>query len=456
LVALEKADRVKPGRSMILLILPVLFLIGAAVALVFLYEREAPQVTLVTDIARVGRSKNLGLVLADGKRGLRTVEVWLVQGDRKAKVFEKSYPPQGGLGLTGPARAEENFELAPAELKFKDGEADLQVKVRDYSWWDWRQGNLAEVSFPTSLDTHPPLVRIVDSTRYIIPGGAGVVTYKINEETGEHGVLLNGIFHPGFPLPDKGEGVYGAVLALPYDSKLIEQSLVRAVDLAGNETRMPFGMVMRKGTKKQDRIEISDSFLSSKLPEFDSYYPELVGKTPLEQYLEINGRVRQENNAKIREVCSHSKPKRMWDGRFQRLDRSSRRAGFAEYRTYYYQGKVIDHQVHLGIDLASTSHAPVKAAAPGEVAFTGYLGIYGNMVIIDHGFGVFTLYSHLSQIRAEVGSPVNRETVIGLTGNTGMAGGDHLHFSVLVNGVFVNPLEWWDSQWLAQNILNYL
>ena len=456
MASLEKNDRVKPSRSLVLLLLPLLFLIGAAVALIFLYEREAPQITLVTEIARVGRTKNLDLVLTDGKRGLRTVEAWLVQGEKKAKVFEKSYAPQGGLGLSGPARAEESFELAPAELKFKDGEAELLVQVRDYSWWAWRQGNLAEVSFPATIDIHPPLVRIVDSTRYIIPGGAGVVTYRINEEVGEHGVLLNGFFHRGFPLPDKGEGVYGAVLALPYDTKLIEQSLVRAVDLAGNETRMPFGMVMRRGTKKEDRIEISDNFLGSKLPEFDSYYPELVGTPPLEQYLEINDRIRQENNAKILEVCSHSKPERMWDGRFQRLARSSRRAGFAEYRTYYYQGKAIDHQVHLGIDLASTSQAPVKAATRGEVVFTGYLGIYGNMVILDHGFGVFTLYSHLSQIQVEVGSPVGPETVIGLTGHTGMAGGDHLHFSVLVNGIFVNPLEWWDSQWLTLNILNYL
>jgi hypothetical protein len=456
LAALEKYDRVKPGRPIIFLILPVLILIGAAISLIFLYEREAPQISLETEITKVGRSKNLELVFADGKRGLRSVEVWLVQGEQQVKVFEKSYASQGVLGLSGPERAQEAFELTPAELKFKDGEAELLVKARDYSWWGWRQGNLAEVAFPAGLDTQPPLIRIVDSTRYIIAGGAGAVTYKINEAVAEHGVLLNGFYHRGFSLPGKEEGDYGAVLALPHDAKIIEQSLVRAVDQAGNETRVPFSMVKRKSTKKEDRIDISDNFLSQKLPEFVSYYPELVGKTPLEQFLEINGRIRQENDAKILEVCSKSKPERMWDGRFQHLARSSRRAGYAEYRTYYYQGKAIDHQVHLGIDLASTSQAPVKSAAAGEVVFADYLGIYGNMVIIDHGFGVFTLYSHLSQIQSAVGSPVTQETVIGLTGYTGMAGGDHLHFSVLVNGVFVNPLEWWDTQWLTQNILNYL
>ena len=155
-------------------------------------------------------------------------------------------------------------------------------------------------------------------------------------------------------------------------------------------------------------------------------------------------------------MCGKSRPERLWEGRFQRMARSSRRAGFAEYRTYYYSGKEVDHQVHLGIDLASTRKADVKAANSGVVVYAAYLGIYGEMVIIDHGLGVFSLYSHLSQINAAVGDAVTKETVLALSGTSGMAGGDHLHFSVLVNGVFVDPLEWWDKQWLNLNILNFL
>ncbi|MCK5340049.1 MAG: M23 family metallopeptidase, partial [Desulfobulbaceae bacterium] len=163
------------------------------------------------------------------------------------------------------------------------------------------------------------------------------------------------------------------------------------------------------------------------------------------------------NNAKIREICSsNSLPDRLWDGRFSRLPRSSRRAGFADHRSYYYQGRKIDHQVHLGIDLASVRNAEVSAANSGKVAFAEYLGIYGNVVILDHGQGVFSLYSHLSQIKVAVGDMVDPNSVIGLTGTSGMAGGDHLHFGMLVNGVFVNPLEWWDSHWLKLNILVFL
>jgi murein DD-endopeptidase MepM/ murein hydrolase activator NlpD len=162
------------------------------------------------------------------------------------------------------------------------------------------------------------------------------------------------------------------------------------------------------------------------------------------------------NAARIREFCRESVAEKLWDGSFNRMRRSSRRAGFADHRSYYYEDKKIDYQVHLGIDLASVRHAEVEAANRGIVVAAEYLGIYGNMVIIDHGLGVFTLYSHMSQIIVKPGDQVEKDTVLGNTGTTGMAGGDHLHFSVLVNGIFVDPVEWWDKNWLELHILNYL
>lgn len=441
---------------MILMFIPVLILVALAVVLVGFYEREIPQVRVLSDLERVGAVKDVELLLTDGKSGLRSVQVYLVQEAKKIIVFEAEYGRQGILKNSGPAQVEVAIELKPAALKFDDGAAELQVNIRDYSWWSWMAGNLATVTFPLELDTRPPLLYIADSPRYIIQGGSGIVTYSLNEEVAKHGVMINDTFHPGFPLPQKGEGIYGAIIGLQYDLERIEKSVAMAVDLAGNAIAKPFGMIMRKRTPKRDLINVSDGFLGQKLPEFLSYYPELQGQEPLAQYLEINNRIRQENNKIIREVCSKSKPERLWEGRFQRMARSSRRAGFAEYRTYNYGGNEVDNQVHLGIDLASTRKAEVKAANSGQVVFAAHLGIYGEMVIIDHGLGVFSLYSHLSQINIEVGDAVTTDTVIALSGSTGMAGGDHLHFSMLVNGVFVDPLEWWDKQWLNLNILNFL
>ncbi len=436
--------------------IPVAILVTLAILIVGFYERELSQAIVLTEIERVGAVKDIELVLSDGKSGLKSVKVELIQKGKKALVFEKEYPRQGLLYNSGPDKAEETVLLEPAALKFKDGDAVMLVTIRDYSWWNWMNGNLSEMSFHMKLDTRPPLLYITNSPRYIIPGGAGVVVYKINEEVEGHGVLINDDFHPGFPLTHKGPGIYGAVIGLRYDTERLAKTLITATDLAGNTVAKPFGMILRTKDKKRDRINVPDSFLDRKLPEFLSYYPDLTGKAPIDQYLEINNRVRQENNDIISEVCSKSKPERLWEGRFTRMARSSRKAGYAEMRTYYYNGREVDKQVHLGIDLASTKKAEVTAANRGEVVFADYLGIYGHMVIIDHGLGVFSLYSHLSQMNVEVGDVVTGDTVIALTGASGMAGGDHLHFSILVNGVFVNPLEWWDKQWLNRNILNFL
>ncbi len=105
-------------------------------------------------------------------------------------------------------------------------------------------------------------------------------------------------------------------------------------------------------------------------------------------------------------------------------------ARFGDRRTYMYQNKDVDQQIHLGEDLASLMNSPVPAANNGIVVLAEPVGIYGNTVIIDHGLGVFSGYSHLSQIDVKVGDKVEKGAVVGKTGTTGLAGGDHLHFDV--------------------------
>jgi len=107
----------------------------------------------------------------------------------------------------------------------------------------------------------------------------------------------------------------------------------------------------------------------------------------------------------------------------------------------------------LGIDLASIAHSPIPASNRGKVVFAGDLGIYGKTVIIDHGFGLFSTYSHMSVLNVENGQMVSKKEIIGRTGSTGLAGGDHLHFGMLVHSTFVNPIEWWDEAWIKNNIL---
>ena len=121
-----------------------------------------------------------------------------------------------------------------------------------------------------------------------------------------------------------------------------------------------------------------------------------------------------------------------------------------------YQGKQVGESYHLGFDLASVRNAEVPAANNGRVVFTGELGIYGNLVVIDHGLGLMSLYSHLSEIHVKVGDVVQKGAIIAKTGSTGLAFGDHLHFGILVGGVEVTPLEWLDPKWIKDNITGRL
>jgi murein DD-endopeptidase MepM/ murein hydrolase activator NlpD len=116
----------------------------------------------------------------------------------------------------------------------------------------------------------------------------------------------------------------------------------------------------------------------------------------------------------------------------------------------------VDHQTHLGFDLASYAGTPIIAANRGKVLFADELGIYGNCVILDHGMGVQSLYAHLSSIGVKVGDMVEKAQELGKSGMTGLAAGDHLHFTMLVNGHMVNPVEWWDSHWIEDRILRKL
>lgn len=107
----------------------------------------------------------------------------------------------------------------------------------------------------------------------------------------------------------------------------------------------------------------------------------------------------------------------------------------------------------MGYDLASVKRAPVEASNRGWVVLARFFGIYGNAVVIDHGYGLMTLYGHLSSIEVEPGQEVNRGQVIGRSGETGLAGGDHLHFTVLLQGQPVDPIEWFDAKWIRDRLV---
>lgn len=445
----------KSRLSWLIVALCVILAVVGITLITQLYEREKPIITILNDISYFGLNKEVSLSVVDEKRGVRSIEVVLVQEQKRHLLYDKVFPSVGQILRTGPSTVEETFTVDSRDMEFKDGAAELIVTVRDFAWWDRLAGNIATVKYPITIDTRPPLISLVHSPRYIRTGSGGVVVYRLNEMVEKHGVTINGFFHPGFPLPEKGDGMFGATIGIPYDLARFERVYVSAVDQADNVGKAPFGMILRQTRIEQDRINITDNFLALKIPELASHYPDLTG-SPIEKFLYINSQVRAKNKQYVQDICRISHPERLWEGRFIRMARSSRTGGFPDRRIYYYQGEEIDRQTHLGIDLASVRHADVQAANHGIVVYAAYIGIYGKSVIMDHGQGIFSLYSHMSRIDAIVGDKLQRGDVIGLTGQSGMAGGDHLHLSIMINGIFVNPVEWWDQRWLEIHFLRFL
>ena len=443
--------RFKKKRSSFPFFLVLLLIIVGAGGYIFItyFEGEKPQIASSSFPEYIGNNTPLNFTASDHKSGLRSIKITAIQNGKEKVIFSKEFPRQGKNGIIGTNQEKINVVLNATALHLKEGKAALRVEVTDYSFRGLLKGNRTILSRDITIDTKPPRIAILHSEKYIKPGGAGIVIYRVDDQI-KHGVMLNDNYHPGFPLTDGSDSKYIAYIALPYTANEITQSVIIAEDGAGNRTVKPFAPVLQKANQKKDRINVGDSFLSRKIPEFEVHYPEMEGAL-VQKYLYANRNVRNENNQKIHDLCMNPEQTRLWSGKFIRMAGSSK-AGFADHRTYYYNGEAIDKQVHLGMDIASTPHVPIKAAGAGKVIYADYLGIYGNMVMLDHGQGVVSLYSHLSQINVALGDRLCKGEILGNSGKSGMAGGDHLHFSMLVNGIFVTPREWWDQHWIDVTI----
>lgn len=448
---MSRFKRSRSGSKNTLLFILLLILAGVCGAAFFLFfEGEAPQIAIDEPLDYLGQDAIISVSAADAKSGLRQLSLRITQGDLVKELFTEQFARNGLTGAVGLAEKQIKTTFQPKQAGFKDGPAQIVLEARDHSFRGLLKGNRSVLAKEVIIDTTPPKLSILHSERYINPGGSGIVIYRSVDPGIQSGVQIEDKFHPGFKVGDGRDDTYISYFALPYSATGLDKSFVVARDMAGNETTLPFSVIFKNKQFRQDKIDVGDGFLEKKIPEFMQYYPEMQGEM-VDKYLFTNNEVRQLNNSKISELCNSPHPQRLWEGRFQRMAGSTR-AGFADHRTYYYHTKPIDKQVHLGIDIASTRQADVKAAEKGIVIYTDYLGIYGNMVMLDHGQGVFSLYSHMSQINVSVGDTVEQDVVIGSTGTTGMAGGDHLHFSMLINGVFVTPKEWWDQHWIDVTI----
>jgi murein DD-endopeptidase MepM/ murein hydrolase activator NlpD len=403
----------------------------------------APKVSLSPDAGLIGASREFALKL-DAQGGiLKKLSVTATQAEKTVNILAKEYPP-------GSRQAAETFNLALAGLK--EGAFSLHVKATSSAPL-FGANKTTTQAYSFTLENKPPAVVVLSVAHNITQGGAGLVVYTVSKEVEKTGVVSGDQFSPGYR---QGGNSYACLFPFPYDTtdpgKYVPK--VIAIDRAGNERQMGINYHLTAKPFSTDRIDLTDSFLEKIAAEFKDKFPQAT--TPLEIFLKANRDQRQQDRKLISDYGRKSSPVPLWEGTFLRMPNTAPLGGFAQSRTYIYQGKEVDRQTHLGFDLASLAQAAVPAANRGKVVFAGDFGIYGQCIIIDHGLGLQTLYGHLSRINVKPGDNVEKGQIIGNTGATGMAGGDHLHFEMIVSGQAVNPIEWWDPHWIKNNITGKL
>jgi hypothetical protein len=453
------------GAMRFILVGLVVLLVLAGGAFWFAGRAAVPAITIAQPSKAVGLEGafDVAIQAPGGKFG--RIEIELQQGAARYPLFSLPSPGQAVVKQEAADRIRVTGALGKKAVPaLQSGAARIAVFATRPVLFGLRTREAA-ASRDFQVILTPPRVSIVSTKHYINLGGAEFVVYRATPPEATSGVRVGDQFYPGFPA--SGAGVAGtdsslkvAFFALLYDQDLTTPIELYAKDEAGNEAVATFDHKVFPKPFLKSRIDLTDAFLQKVVSEILGNTPDFkaagAGDDRLQAFLQINRALRKENADQIAALAARTQPALLWKGPFLQLVNSKVESKFADHRTYFYQGKEVDQQVHLGFDLAVTANVPVLAENDGVVLVAAYLGIYGNCVIIDHGLGVQSLYGHLSSFEVKAGDKVEKGRVIGKSGMTGLAGGDHLHFAMLVGGRPVSPVEWWDSHWIEDRVMRKL
>jgi murein DD-endopeptidase MepM/ murein hydrolase activator NlpD len=412
---------------------------------------EAPDRLVV---GKTGRSLRFTVSVAGA--GPKSFTAVLVHAKGEEPLGERSLGGGRSLPFGAPAPSPVEFTHDAKGLGLADGDATLRVSARDHSFRSWFAGNETLLEIPVANDSRAPRVSLEPGIVYARRGGSVALAYRVSEDTERDGVELGDRFFPGIrigvedPAEQRAAGSRIALFPLPIDLP-DAAPVVIAEDLAGNRAQATPQVRIEERRVPEALLVLPASFLDNKIVELADAV-DVNADDPLKAFQEINTRIRSENERRIREVTRESAPVPLWEGAFEQMANSKVTSPFAEKRSYIVNSEKVSQSTHYGYDLASLAGSPITASNAGRVVFADELGIYGQCVIVDHGLGLFSLYAHLSSIDVAEGDTVEQGQSLGNSGQTGLAGGDHLHYAMLLQGDYVDPVEWWDAKWLRDRV----
>jgi len=442
----------KKGKGSSFLVMTVLLgLIGGGIYLYTseMFERDIPKIT-IENSGYWNPKEPLSITIED-QSGLLSYSVKMQSGSETFALAEEQFPmPQGKqeLQLKAPRRA---FGL-------KSEFVTITVEASDASKWNFMAGNRAYEQIKLHVDKKRPSVGVISNSYKINKGGSALVVFKAEDENLDELYIETSTGKRFIAQPFYREGYYISLLAWPVQTDGFRASII-ATDLAGNHTKANIPLYLKNKKYRVSKIKLSDKFLNGKVSELAEEYGAAEDMDVISKFKFVNEEMRAKNEVLIHKVTSKVDTMQI-DGFtmniFYPLRNGKKVASFGDHRLYSYNGSQISESWHLGLDLANVKMGKVKTNNPAEVVFAEENGIYGNMPILAHGLGLYTLYGHCSTLNVQEGDHVNTGDHIANTGRSGYAMGDHLHFGVLVQGVEVRPEEWMDKQWIRLNITDVI
>ncbi|MCI4627053.1 MAG: peptidoglycan DD-metalloendopeptidase family protein [Candidatus Magnetoovum sp. WYHC-5] len=430
-------EGIKWNLRYILLIPALLVLFLLSVFLYRIFSVHSPQIEGVDSLKMLPATKEVYLMV-ENNFPVKSVLITFKQAEKEFIILDDKPDVN---------HKEYKLSIKPKEAGLSDGDITVTIRARSGLF------KKTEIVVDAKVDTVPPVVSVLSDT-YITSQGSAASVLANADGADEVYVEAGGKRYKATAGVDGQKSHYFVIYPIERYLPIKEPIQVVAVDSVGNKSQTTVKTIINPTKYRKDSIKIGDDFMNQKI------YP-LLGKTPqdikqLDAFLEVNEKWRVADDEKVKEIARKSVEKLLWKDRFIQMKNSKVFATFGDERDYIYEDKVVSHSIHLGYDLASLSNSPVEASNNGIVVFTGTIGIYGNTVIIDHGLNLMSLYGHLTSIEVKVGQEVTKGQKIALSGQTGLAVGDHLHFGILCHGVFVSPVPWWDKSWIDKRILKVL
>jgi hypothetical protein len=424
-------------------LLVLLILAAAALA----YFSVHTELGFNPDFQMIGAATTVSVHVTN-PHGVRSLAAFVEQDGVRTQVFAEHAPPARFLWHRHEPSRFVSFEAGKSKApQLKEGEARVVVEAvsNDFS------GLADRTSRDVVVALEPPRVSADSLRHYINQGGMELVTLTAAGSPTKSGVRVGPYAFRSFPLPGGGADQRFAMFAYPWDVEPGTVPLVFARNLTGTEATAQFWVRVKAKKFRAREFPLTDALMATLVNSVDPDGTLAPGPDLLARFLRINGDLRRLNNQQLSSLRFKTEEKMLWNGPF--LHYGKEEANFADVRDYTYHGKKVDRQVHLGFDLSDVKDAPVNAANDGRVVWASNLGIYGNCIVVDHGYALQSIYGHLKSISVKVGDMVKKGQQMGVEGSTGLAGGVHLHFSMQIDGVQTNPREWWDEHWIKDRVL---